>query len=348
MKLHIIIVSLALAAIGANANEDDMGANIIKGQSVLVKKPSFDYSFLVSMQNGGRHFCGGSLISPTRIVTAAHCVKSNNKPGRVVIGAPDLRKVDDDRNVFFVKSVERLAYTDAAIMELVKPVPADIATPIALPSVNEPILYPKTATVLGWGSTKYGTGVGSDVLMYAVTPIRTHEECVLAYGSRIRDNNICAGGNGRNNNRPDEVTDSCQGDSGGPLVVFSDDGGVKLRGIVSFGDRCGVHGRYGVYEDVSSASIAAFIKPRPTTEPTFNCGTIRNRKGCLKKKEVCAWHETSKKCVGLDKAIVTKAPTPEPTPPPATNCPILRKRKDCLKKKRDCVWQANQCIQKDN
>lgn len=32
-----------------------------------------EFPYIVSIQNNGRHFCGGTLVNPTTIVTAAHC-----------------------------------------------------------------------------------------------------------------------------------------------------------------------------------------------------------------------------------------------------------------------------------
>ncbi|KAJ3066400.1 Azurocidin, partial [Quaeritorhiza haematococci] len=56
------------------------------------------YPWLVSLQNNGRHFCGGSLIAPNVVMTAAHCTSTFANPNTYKVAAHryDLRKNSKD------------------------------------------------------------------------------------------------------------------------------------------------------------------------------------------------------------------------------------------------------------
>lgn len=40
-----------------------------------------DFPFIVSLQKNGAHFCGGSLLDSTTVLTAAHCADGQNTFG---------------------------------------------------------------------------------------------------------------------------------------------------------------------------------------------------------------------------------------------------------------------------
>ncbi|MFE6162259.1 serine protease [Streptomyces sp. NPDC056486] len=203
-------------------------------------------------------FCGGVVVGPTTVLTAAHCM------GEEVLGVP-LRKMSDlkviagrddlstsaGREIPVREASVNPKYDsssnsgDVAVLSLASPLPKSYA--IRMAGEGDPAYEPGTrAAVYGWGDT---TGSGDYARTLRAAPVRVLPDstCVEAYpgssdGTYAAASMLCAG----------EVKggrDACQGDSGGPLVAHG-----RLIGLVSWGSGCGRAGSPGVYTRISGVA----------------------------------------------------------------------------------------------
>jgi len=199
----------------------------------------------------GSHFCGGSVIGPNHVVSAAHCTVIWDSPSEVIVVAGEHdRSVDEgsEQTVSVVKLTVHESYgspknfeNDIAIWELGEPLQMnDYVAPVTLP---EPMQQSEgDCTVSGWGTLHSGASSLPDKLMKVDVPFVSDQTCKLEYPFSIAESMICAGERGK---------DSCQGDSGGPMICYNADGSGYLAGIVSWGIGCGGLFHPGVYTEVS-------------------------------------------------------------------------------------------------
>lgn len=209
----------------------------------------------VSLQSAaGAHFCGGSIVAPTWIVTAAHCV-AEGAPARIVAGISRVSQSASGQ----IRSVKRVisypgyadptAGKDAALIELTTPLTLDGTSVKAIrpiTSASPPALTAPgvLATVSGWGTTTEGAQTLPDQLQSVQLPIVALTAANTAYNMTLSEDQLAAGAAAGGK-------DSCQGDSGGPLVVMSG-GEAALAGIVSWGEGCARANTPGLYGRVSS------------------------------------------------------------------------------------------------
>jgi len=206
------------------------------------------YPFMMQITDASQNqFCGGTLVSATKVVTAAHCVAAETTSSiRVVGGRTYLNGTDGtvSRVTDIWVHPDFTSATDGddvAVLTLETAMPY---TPVPYVSATQPNLYAAgtTARILGWGTTSEN-GRSSNQLRTATVPVVSDSGCQSAYGSDfVQSDMVCAG-------YLSGGTDTCQGDSGGPLII----GGV-LAGITSWGEGCAEAGYPGVYTRLTAFS----------------------------------------------------------------------------------------------
>ena len=242
--------------------------NIVGGETVTPGT----YPWQAALVAGGEQFCGGSLITPDWVLTAAHCIEGQSSL-QVMLGAHTLSNNNESsRQVIDVSEI--IAYPmystdtldgDIALLKLSKPATLnDRVQTISL--LQNEAAAGTPATVTGWGAIGENDET-SDTLREVIVPLVSRTMCNRAYQGDITNNMICAG-----TGQADK--DSCYGDSGGPLVVSDGGDGWLQAGVVSWGDGCAVKDSYGVYTNVTQFTdwvqghLSGNTPPTTPTPPT--------------------------------------------------------------------------------
>lgn len=206
-QIFLVVFALFVAKIATSVSFDDQikiaSGKIVGGRLINITEAPYQ----VSLQIGNFHMCGGSIIGPKIVLSAAHCMINctlheywycNSRLLSVRAGS----KYNDRGGikVVVVKIVDHPFYRpktenfDFSLLFLEHSLPfSDEIQSIALPHQGEHVKSGTMSFVSGWGTTAHDKDTGEKLLRAARVPIVRQQQCNKAYGGNITGQMICAG-----------------------------------------------------------------------------------------------------------------------------------------------------------
>lgn len=279
-RLVAALVSLAALLLAAPAAQASDGTLRLGPQTDIGKKPAIVGGtpisitqtpwqvFLLADAGGGFFYqCGGSILDPTHVVTAGHCVYNSRTTTQfdradltVTAGISNFRTQDATRQEVGVSDVRvhplyeytaangGVAPDDVAVLTL--DTPLDLSGPAA-----------KAITPIGAGAYQpLGTAAGISGFGLQAGGAASADGQLYAVGTTIGDPLACGGEyNAVLTCITSQAGSACEGDSGGPLTV-----GTALAGVASFVSTRGPTGECGVgslngYTNLAAGEIREFV-----------------------------------------------------------------------------------------
>ncbi|XP_055907814.1 trypsin delta-like [Eupeodes corollae] len=248
-RLVIVILSVLSLVRGDLSGLDD---RVVNGRAGSIQ----EFPFMVSIQQNGRHFCGGSLLNAEWILTAGHCILDIIRAGQVKtikvragssvyntggvvrnVQSAACHELYDPANMIYDVAVLRVEgrYVESSVIKFIK-------------LLTSPIPSGKPVVVSGWGQlSDRNTNLPMNIQATEMSYLN-YKDCSPIHGRALHQSMICAIAPGK---------DACRGDSGGPLTIP----GTNVQvGVVSWGIQCADAGLPGVYANVLDRQIVDFLQ----------------------------------------------------------------------------------------
>eukprot|EP00873_Tetraselmis_striata_P043547 jgi/Tetstr1/463811/TSEL_008625.t1 len=232
--------------------QGDNGPGMLSAEPLISRgrDASGRYPYYVSLRykSGDFHFCGGALIAPDTVMTAAHCIQNSRDTrgieahvGRECYDNDGLNGCrEGDFGGFVRVGVQQVIIhpewkgdddvIDGGDLALLKLTRSLQGAPL-LRVIPQPSSLGRL-TVIGLGgvdTTAKGEPVDPDQLQESSHTFVSQEECQRLYGGKCTDQKSCICAQA-------SFSDTCNGDSGGPLLIKGGSWQQDVAiGVVSFG-----------------------------------------------------------------------------------------------------------------